>query len=65
MTLFLGDILINSCGVTPKQDWQWEETKAFNEHIWKNFQLHNEIDVGEISIHAIGRFLHHIYHSQR
>lgn len=44
MTYFIGDILLNNCGVTPRQDWQWEETRAFNEHIWKNFQLHNETD---------------------
>lgn len=47
MTHFIGDILLNNCAITPKQNWQWEETRAFNEHIWKNFQLCNETDLGK------------------
>lgn len=46
MTYFLGDILLNNCAVTPRENWQWEETRAFNnQHVWKNFQLHNETNI--------------------
>lgn len=45
MTYFLGDILLNDCEIKPVQNWQWEETREFNEHIWKNFQLHNETNI--------------------
>ena len=45
MTYFLGDILLSDYGIEAVTNWQWEETKEFNQHMWKDFQLHNEINI--------------------
>ncbi len=45
MTDYLGKELLEKCGVTPKEDWQWEATREFGQGIWTDFQLRNEKDL--------------------
>ncbi|MDO4261574.1 MAG: hypothetical protein Q4C82_05805 [Eubacteriales bacterium] len=42
---YLANEMLGVNGLTAVVDEQWEESRAFNEHIWENFELRNETDL--------------------
>lgn len=45
LTMYLGSVLNEQCGLTAQKDEQWEQTREFNNGVWKDFKLHNETDI--------------------
>lgn len=45
MTNYLGNILKEECGIAACTDKQWEDTRDFNDGVWKDFTLQHETDL--------------------
>lgn len=45
MTNFIGEVILETCDVEPHEDWQYEATRDFNEHLYNNFLLRTETDM--------------------